>query len=254
MELIVERNSFGYNGPKEGLREGLKVGRVAEPGQEYPGETAGEAIAVHPVEVDPSRLSLMADAELVREVARGSEQALESLYDRHVRVCFGLAVKIVRDPSVAEEVVQDVFVKLWSRPETFSPDKGKFSGWLLTLVHNRSVDKLRRAKGGSNGTLVSLDAENVGQMSLSEMLPDEGASPYEEVWQNERGRFVHQLLGLLPEKQRQMISMAYFEGLTQSEIAEQLHEPLGTVKTRTRSALQQLRRLQEQHGLMGELR
>ncbi len=246
MELIVERNVFGYNG--------LKVGRVAEPGQEYLGETADQAIAVHPIEVDPSRLSLMTDAELVRELVRGSERALESLYDRHVRGCFGLAMKIVRDPNVAEEVVQDVFVKLWRKPELFSSEKGKFSGWLLTLVHNRSVDKLRRAKGGSNGPPVSLDAESVGEMSLSEMLPDEGASPYEAVWQNERGRFVRQVLGLLPEKQRQIISMAYFEGLTQKEIAEQLHEPLGTIKTRTRSALQQLRRLQEQQGLMGELR
>ena len=246
MELIVERNTFGYNA--------LTAGRVVAPRQEYPGEAADQVIAVHPIEVDRSRLSLMTDAELVHEVVRGSEQALESLYDRHVRGCFGLAMKIVRDPNVAEEVVQDVFVKLWSKPESFSPDKGKFSGWLLTLVHNRSVDRLRRAKGGTNGLLVSLDAETVGDMSLSEMLPDQGASPYEEVWQNERGRFVRQLLSLLPEKQRQTISMAYFEGLTQKEIAEQLQEPLGTIKTRTRSALEQLRRLQERQGLMGELR
>ena len=241
MELVVERNMFAYNV--------LKDRRVGEREHIYPGETTDQVAYVH-----ASQLSLMTDAELVREVVRGSEEALESLYDRHVRSCFGLAMKIMRDASVAEEVVQDVFVKLWSRPETFSPDKGKFSGWLLTLVHNRSVDRLRRAKGGANGTLVSLDAESVGDMSLSEMLPDDGASPYEEAWQNERGRFVRQLLGLLPENQRQTISMAYFEGLTQREIAEQLNEPLGTIKTRTRSALQQMRRLLERQELMGELR
>jgi len=245
MELVVDQNMIAHNG--------LIDDSVVQPGQAYPGQTTGQTAYVHNVVAAPSPLSLMTDAELMGEVAGGSEPALESLYDRHVRGCFGLAMKIVRDPSVAEEVVQDVFVKLWSRPGTFSPNRGKFSGWLMTLVHNRSVDKLRRTKAGSNGMLVSLDAERVGEISLSEILPDSGASPYEEAWLNERGRFVRQLLDLLPEKQRQTIHMAYFDRLTQREIAERLNEPLGTIKTRTRSALQQLRRLQEQHGLIGEL-
>lgn len=201
----------------------------------------------------PKDLQMLPDDALMREVAAGNTEALEMLYERHMRGCFGLAMKIVRDPSVAEEVVQDVFVKLWSKPGVFSPERGKFTGWLLTLVHNRSVDKLRRAKAGVAGSILPLDTESELGVTLADILPDPSPGPEESAWTGEKGRIVRQILEQLPLAQRQAITMAYFEGLTQKEIAERLHEPLGTIKTRTRSGLQQLRRILVRQGLIGEL-
>ncbi|HET9494078.1 MAG TPA: sigma-70 family RNA polymerase sigma factor [Chloroflexia bacterium] len=194
------------------------------------------------------------DEQLMAAVGGGRSDALEALYDRHVRGAFGLAMKIVRDPGIAEEVVQDVFVKLWSQPATFSPERGKFGGWLLTLVHNRSVDKLRRAQSGLAGRTLPLDAEGENGLSLADVLPDTGPSPDDAAWLNAKGDIVREALGQLPELQRQAISMAYFGGLTQREIAERLQEPLGTIKTRTRSGLQHLRRVLVRQGTWGDLR
>jgi RNA polymerase sigma-70 factor (ECF subfamily) len=193
--------------------------------------------------VEQFKLEYRTDEELMGLVAHGRTDALEALYDRHMRGCFGLAMKIVRDPHMAEEVVQDVFVKLWSKPSVFMPERGKFSGWLLTLVHNRSVDKLRRTSSGLAGVTTTLDAENQHGMALAEVLHDESPSPEELAWARERGEIVKHALRRLPEPQRLAITLAYFGGLTQKEIAERLQEPLGTIKTRTRSGLQHLRRL-----------
>jgi RNA polymerase sigma-70 factor, ECF subfamily len=201
----------------------------------------------------PVSLTAYSDEELMASIRYGRVDALEALYDRYVRTCFGLSMKIVRDPSVAEEVVQDVFVKLWGNPSVFTPERGKFSGWLLTLVHNRSVDKLRRAKSGIKANTVPLDIENESGMSLAEVIPDAGPSPDDRAWTQEKGTIVRHALKMLPEVQRQALSLAYFGGLTQKEIAERLNEPLGTIKTRTRSGLQQLRRLLQHEGVWGDL-
>lgn len=194
----------------------------------------------------------MTDVGLMSAVARDEHAALEALYDRYVNGCYGLALKIVRDPSVAEEIVQDVFLKLWTRPESYVPQRGKFSGWLLTLVHNRSVDKLRRATAGSRGASVPLDHDNGSGLTLADTLADAAPGPYEEAWRGEKGDLVRRALNRLPASQRQAIALAYFGGLTQKEIAERLGEPLGTIKTRTRSGLQQLRRNLDYTSLLGE--
>lgn len=191
------------------------------------------------------KLDQKTDEELMRLVEGGKANALEELYNRHGRGCFGLAMKIVRDPGIAEEVVQDVFVKLWNRPSTFVPGRGRFSGWLLTLIHNRSVDKLRRASSGLASVTSPLDVESESGVALADILADDSPSPYDAAWTNEQGRIVRHALGRLPEPQRQALSLAYFAGLTQREIADRLQEPLGTIKTRTRSGLQHLRRLLE---------
>lgn len=203
--------------------------------------------------IEKSELEAMGDEHLMRAIAASNTRAFEELYDRYVRGCFGLAMKIVRDPSIAEEVVQDVFMKLWSNPLIFSPERGKFSGWLLTLVHNRSVDKLRRLKTNSGRLVLPLEGEGEGAASLADLLPDGRPGPYEEAWSSEKGQIVREALNTLPKAQRETLVLAYFGGLTQKEIAEKLDEPLGTVKTRTRSALQQLRRTLVGQGLLGEL-
>ncbi|MEO8288747.1 MAG: sigma-70 family RNA polymerase sigma factor [Chloroflexota bacterium] len=204
------------------------------------------------VPVSPD-LSASTDEELMLAIGKGRADALEALYDRHVRGCFGLAMKIVREPTVAEEVVQDVFVKLWSKPSVFTPERGKFSGWLLTLVHNRSVDKLRRAKSGLAANTMPLDMEGENGVSLADVIADESLSPDDVAWRNEKGEIVRRAMEKLPTAQQQAISLAYFGGLTQKEIAEKLEEPLGTIKTRTRSALQQLRRVLQYEGVWGDL-
>ncbi|HYP20209.1 MAG TPA: sigma-70 family RNA polymerase sigma factor [Chloroflexia bacterium] len=201
---------------------------------------------------DKPELSTWGDDTLMEHIARGNTHAFEELYDRYVRGCFGLAMKIVREPTMAEEVVQDVFMKLWSRPGIFSSDRGKFSGWLLTLVHNRSVDKLRRLKAGGAGPVLPLDGTLDSDLNLADVLADTAATPYDQAWTEEQGRIVREAIKALPHPQREAIVLAYFGGLTQKEIAERLEEPLGTVKTRTRAALQQLRRALAGGGLMGE--
>lgn len=201
----------------------------------------------------PLDLNIATDDALMREVSYGNADALAEIYERHVRGCFGLAMKIVRDPWIAEEVVQDVFMKLWTRPHLFTPERGKFSGWLLTLVHNRSVDKLRRRKSAGANITVTLDADSDADNSLAEVLPDLAPGPYEQAVSSETGNMVRRDLDKLPEPQRQMLVMAYFEGLTQREIAEKLRQPIGTVKTRTRTALMQMRKLLIGQDLRGEV-
>ncbi len=200
---------------------------------------------------DPSKAS---DEALMREVALGDADALSHLYDRHVRGCFGLAMKIVHDPWMAEEVVQDVFMKLWSRPLMFRPERGKFNGWLLTIVHNRSIDRLRRQKSAGATSSVPLDVKSDadGGGTLVDVVPDLGPGPYEQAWSRETGRIVRNDLEKLPEPQRQMLVMAYFDGLTQREIAEKLAQPIGTVKTRTRAALAHMRNIIIAQDLLGE--
>jgi len=201
-----------------------------------------------------SDLRVLSDEELMRRVVLGNVSAFEVLYSRYVLQCCGLAMKIVRNRAAAEEVVQEVFFKLWRQPTTFSSKQGKFLGWLLTLVHNRAVDELRRAKARSHrATVVSLDAEYEAGVNLVGTLQDTGPTPDDYAWNEERGRMVRYLLDYLPETHRQALSMAYFEGLTQKEIAEHLNKPLGTVKTRTRLGLQQLRRLIAGQGPLREL-
>ncbi|MDQ3930430.1 MAG: sigma-70 family RNA polymerase sigma factor [Chloroflexota bacterium] len=196
----------------------------------------------------------MSDEQLMLAVSHADTHALEELYDRHIKGCFGLAMKIVRDPLVAEEVVQDVFMKLWSRPHSFSAERGKFSSWLLTLVHNGSVDKLRRTQTGMKGKTISINSGSETGLDIVGTIADTAPGPEDVAWDNERGQLVREALDKLNEAQRQAIMLAYYEGLTQVEIAEKLRQPLGTVKTRTRSAMRQLRHLLDMPHLLGDVR
>lgn len=189
-------------------------------------------------------LSPTADDQLVSRIAGGDAAALEALYDRYVRQCFGLALRMVKEPGLAEEVVQEVFLKLWSRPDSYSSQKGAFVSWLLSLVHHRCVDELRKR----SRTEVALDNEQ--PLSVINTKPDPQPDPSEQVWVMEQQRVVRQALVQLPENQRQVLELAYFGGLSQSQIAEQLSQPLGTVKTRMRMGLQNLRQLLESHKIL----
>jgi RNA polymerase sigma-70 factor (ECF subfamily) len=191
-------------------------------------------------------LSPIADDQLVLRIAGGEAAALEVLYDRYVRQCFGLALRMVNEPALAEEVVQEVFLKLWSRPDSYSSQKGAFVSWLLSLVHHRCVDELRKRSRND----IALETEQ--PLSVINTRPDPQPDPSEQVWVLEQQRVVRQALVELPENQRQVLELAYFGGLSQSQIAERLSQPLGTVKTRMRMGLQNLRRLLETHKLLLE--
>ena len=177
----------------------------------------------------------IADAELVGRIANGDASALERLYERYVRQCFGLALRILGDPALAEEVVQEVFLKLWSQPSRYSAERGQFVSWLLSLVHHRSIDELRRR----SHTEIALDNPALG--SLLDTKPDTELDPGDQVVLAEQKQAVRQALAGIPPNQRQVLELAYFGGLSQSEIAARLGQPLGTVKTRMRAGLQQLR-------------
>lgn len=191
-------------------------------------------------------LSPQADDKLVLRIADGDSSALEELYDRYVRQCFGLALRMLGNPQQAEDVVQEVFVKLWSQPNLYSAEKGKFVSWLLSLVHHRCVDELRK----KSSTEVALDDPVSG--SKLDVEPDPEPDPGDQVWLREQGRTVRQALEQISPNQRQVLELAYFGGLSQSQIASRLNQPLGTVKTRMRLGLQSLRALLEPYGLMAE--
>jgi RNA polymerase sigma-70 factor, ECF subfamily len=183
------------------------------------------------------------DAELVARVAEGDAPALEALYDRYVRQCFGLALRILGDSSIAEEVVQEIFLKLWSRPDRYSPEKGQFVSWLLSLVHHRCIDELRRR----SRTEVPLETTDTG--SMLDTQPDPDPEPGDLAGLNEQRKIVRAALAGIPVEQRRILELAYYGGLSQSEIAAKLKQPLGTVKTRMRSGLRHLRTLLSGQGV-----
>ena len=184
------------------------------------------------------------DVLLLERVVGGDASALEQLYERYVRQCFGLALRMLGDPALSEEVVQEVFIKIWSQPTSYSPQKGKFASWLLSVVHHRCIDELRR----SSRTETPLDDETA--TSLLNTQPDPEPQPPEQAWIHEQQTAVRKALEHLPQNQRLVLELAYFKGLSHSEIASQLDQPLGTVKTRIRLGMQSLRLLLEPYGLL----
>src|SRR5439155_8063044 len=197
------------------------------------------------------RLGALDDAALVREVTAGSEPALATLYDRHADAVYAAASRLTSDRQVAEEVVQETFLALWNRAELFDPTVGSLAAWLHTIARNRTVDRLRAA--GRRPNLIPLssasgDDEEAGA-ALDRLVgagtviagAAVGPGPEGELAAAELRQVLRDALAGLPEAERTAIVLAYREELTQSEIAERLGWPLGTVKTRTRRALLRLR-------------
>jgi RNA polymerase sigma-70 factor, ECF subfamily len=198
------------------------------------------------------------DAALVRAVASGSHDALAALYDRHADAVFASARRLTSDRGMAEDVVQETFLALWDRAETFDPSIGSLAAWLHTIARNRTVDRLRAA--GRRPNLVSLSpaassgsaygaSDEVDADALERVLAG-GAlvagsvpppSPERELALRELRAALQAALNGMPEPERIVIVMAYTDDLSQTEIAERLGWPLGTVKTRTRRALRRLR-------------
>ncbi|MBA2381638.1 MAG: sigma-70 family RNA polymerase sigma factor [Chloroflexi bacterium] len=191
------------------------------------------------------------DAALVREVAAGSQSALGDLYDRYVDAVYAAASRLTADRQVAEEVVQETFLALWNRAELFDPKLGSLAAWLHTIARNRTVDRLRAA--GRRPNLIPLSAA-AGEDEQDGAALDRlaaagiviggagvGPGPEDELALTELTHVLRDALADLPDAERTAIVLAYREELTQTEIAERLGWPLGTVKTRTRRALLRLR-------------
>jgi len=173
------------------------------------------------------------DIALLDRIVARDEQAVAELYDRHHRLLFGLILRILRDRSEAEEVLQEVFVLVWTRAETYNVALGSPAAWLVRIARNRGIDRLR--------------ANNVRVRAVeSAPLPVAADSPETRAALSEQQRAVACALQSLPQDQRVLIEQAYFLGLTQSELAERFDLPLGTVKTRIRTGMMALRGLLSQ--------
>ena len=184
-------------------------------------------ISSAPVARDLAHLS---DEAVVALAARSDDSALAELYDRFGRVVYGLALRMLRDRSLAEDAVQDVFLDVWRNAHRFMPERAKASTWILTLAHRRAVDIVRREERRRADAL-ELAPEPVGNAS------DENA------WLRFERERVQTALKQLPDPQREALELAYYGGFTQSELAERLGQPVGTIKSRMFTGLARLREL-----------
>jgi RNA polymerase sigma factor (sigma-70 family) len=177
-------------------------------------------------------LAHLSDEALVALVARGDEQALAALYDRVGRVAYGIAYRILRDDRLAEDAVQEGLLAVWRSAATFSADRGKASTWIVTLVHRKAVDIVRREQRRRAEPLEVGPVQDVA---------DPSGSAEDEAWLAfERDR-VQSALRALPDAQRETLELAYYGGYSQSELASRLGVPLGTIKSRMFAGLARLR-------------
>ena len=181
-------------------------------------------------------LAHVTDEALLSLVAASDEPALAELYDRFGGLAYGLALRILRDEALAQDAVQEAFLAVWRTADRFLAERARASTWILTLVHRRSVDLVRREERRRADTL-----EHAPEPS--------GGAVDEEAWLRLQRERVQNALRQLPDQQREAIELAYYGGFTQSELAERLGQPLGTIKSRMFMGLARLRELLGEPGL-----
>lgn len=167
------------------------------------------------------------DVALLDRIRRGEDAAMAALYDRYSKLVYSVSLRVLRDTAAAEDVLQEIFMQVWRSPGSFMEAKGSLGGWLAVVARNRSIDTLRRRR----------PTDQVEEVAL--------ASPCNLAEEAERNNMMERAraaIVLLPSEQRKTLEMAFFDGLTHTEIAEMTGDPLGTVKTRIRSALLTLRK------------
>ena len=184
-------------------------------------------------------LAHLSDEALLSLVASSDDHALAELYDRFGRVAYGLALRILRDEALAQDAVQEAFLAVWRSSDRFLAERAKASTWILTLVHRRSVDLVRREDRRRGEPL-----ESAGEPAAQETVEDEATLGFER-------RVVQEALSRLRPEQREALELGYYGGLTQSELAERLGLPLGTIKSRMFTGLSRLRELLAEAGLEG---
>jgi RNA polymerase sigma-70 factor, ECF subfamily len=175
------------------------------------------------------------DQALLARVAAGDSRALDTLYNRYARVVYSAALRILGSAELAEEVVQETFWRVWRRSGTFQSERGQVSSWILGIAHNLAIDELRRQRARPSPVYDQEDRPVLRDMEDSRV--DVAGAALDQ----EQRQLISAALSQIPSEQREAIELAYFSGLSQSEIAAQLQNPLGTVKTRIRLGLQKLR-------------
>jgi RNA polymerase sigma-70 factor (ECF subfamily) len=168
-----------------------------------------------------------ADSVLIARSHAGDQQAFAVLYDRYSRLVYSVALRVVKDPATAEDVLHDIFMQLWRDPRRFDSARGDLAPWLAVIARNRAIDRIRRLKPQVDveDVVLSYDSDAAGQLDRADNV-----------------RKVRSALQQMPDEQRAALEMAFFDGLTHMEIAEKTGEPLGTIKTRIRSALMAIRK------------
>ena len=166
------------------------------------------------------------DSRLIVRIRAGEQGAMSELYDRYSSVVYGVALRVLQDAAAAEDVVQDIFLQLWRKPEAFDSSRGSLGAWLAVIARHRSIDRLRQRRP---------------ETDIEEVVIAGGTDLRDETERSLVIEKVREALGEMNEDQRKALELAYFQGLTHTEIAEKTGEPLGTIKTRIRSGLQLLR-------------
>ena len=177
----------------------------------------------------------LSDEELIRRLFVGDGLAFEEIFDRYGDLVYSTAIRVLRDAQLAEDVSQEVFVRLWRKPESYVAERGRFLTWLISVTRNRAVDEVRaRGRRYRHETASPEEQER-------ELPAGEANDPALSAQLGEQRRVILAALAKLPPEQREVIELAYFGGLTQQEISDKLDQPLGTVKTRIRLGMQKLR-------------
>jgi RNA polymerase sigma factor (sigma-70 family) len=184
----------------------------------------------------PRDLAHLSDEAVVALAARADDVAFAELYDRYGRVAYGLALRVLRDEALAEDAVQDAFLAIWRGASRFIPERGRASSWILTVVHRRAVDLVRRE-----------NRRRTEPFEGEELATNEGSAE-DVAWLRLERERVHAALQQLPDPQREALELAYYGGFTQSELAERLGQPLGTIKSRMFAGLGRLHELLEAPG------
>lgn len=174
------------------------------------------------------------DLSLIRRIIGGDADALGELYDRHARRVFSLACRIVTREADAEDVTQEVFTQVWRQARRFEAGRGSFAAWLLVITRSRALDRVRAQRARPD------DCQTLDERALTDLASD-GPDSERQLLETADAERLRAALRELPASERESIELAYYAGLTQSEIAARLRQPLGTVKTRVRSGLNRLR-------------
>ena len=177
---------------------------------------------------------VLEDQELLVRIADGEKDALEAIYDRYSSAVYSLARYMLRSEAVAEEATQDVFLNIWLKAASYNSTRGQPKTWIMSVAHHKIIDLIRSRKRASA-------AADPKEYETLDLLPSDSVATDEAVVQNLEAERVRNALDKLPPAQQEVITLAYYGGLSQSEIAARLGQPLGTVKTRARLALQKLR-------------
>jgi RNA polymerase sigma-70 factor (ECF subfamily) len=187
------------------------------------------------------------DRDLMGRLATGDASALEPLYDRYCGALLGLVTRVVGDRATAEELMQETFLLAWKHASAFDPERGRVLPWLLSIAHHLALNELRRRRRRPQPAAAS-DQETADR--TLDALIDPGPAPEDLVWARQRRDELERAMTWLPEAQRAVIVL-YASGCSQSQIADRLGQPLGTVKTRMRRGMQSLRTLLEGRGISG---